>query len=66
MHKASNQQVLILTYWNVNLIARKSKRKNPVVLILTYWNVNTEKSEIREEKELGFNLNLLECKFNCS
>ncbi len=32
--------VLILTYWNVNLLFPAFPAFVPTVLILTYWNVN--------------------------
>ncbi len=36
-------EVLILTYWNVNCAEIKLYTHGDTVLILTYWNVNTVK-----------------------
>ena len=56
--------VLISTYWNVNEVWVIPTNEELLVLISTYWNVNTQ----NVMKKIGgacFNLNLLECKFNC-
>ena len=37
---AAEAQVLIETYWNVNIYTREIYYDNDGVLIETYWNVN--------------------------
>ncbi len=56
------QEVLILTYWNVNKLV-KYNRGYKWVLILTYWNVNIVRTPVNGRCHFRFNLNLLECKF---
>ena len=56
------QQVLISTYWNVNNIEYLLKSGYDPVLISTYWNVNASIIRRTSERQVRFNLNLLECK----
>ena len=55
--------VLISTYWNVNSEELNTLEDAAMVLISTYWNVNSKRVYIRRLSSLGFNLNLLECKY---
>ena len=56
------RQVLIETYWNVNLIATELSIKVLPVLIETYWNVNLAVPYPVNENGGSINRNILECK----
>ena len=56
--------VLISTYWNVNFRHPRLTANIAVVLISTYWNVNRYWFKHERTVTDGFNLNLLECKFD--
>ena len=60
------RRVLISTYWNVNATNPSKSYFICTVLISTYWNVNRVGDVHWQQKNISFNLNLLECKFGCT
>ena len=58
------EQVLIDTWWNVNMTAIIVFKTLELVLIDTWWNVNSIKSSLLSI-DSGFNRYMVECKYKC-
>ena len=62
MYQYDYGQVLIETYWNVNLYSTTMHIHFISVLIETYWNVNARLILAAYREAFGINRNILECK----
>ena len=55
--------VLVVPYWNVNIVDGKGYKRINLVLVVPYWNVNDEDLSTGNYIADCFSSTILECKY---